>query len=281
MPGPASPRMLLGAELRKVREGAGRSTRQMAPFSSGHISNVERGQVLPSEDLVLLYAGLGGSHAQLTGLLMRAKEPPRPVHFDDADLDDPSTDPHVLRRGYVVEAVEDVHFYGPQRQPTRTMHRATIRLQDGARFFPFRHTLEEDPRPGVSTIHPGDGCEVALVEEGEDGTLYAVLAVDPSVRDELGRSTFGWTIELDTTAVGQPRILGGSRSRIPAATKRAHFDPTAVPGEVWWFRDFDISGRTLSQARRNRLRPNLAHVFTHEFVNVQEEWWGLAWSWPE
>jgi transcriptional regulator with XRE-family HTH domain len=275
-------RRRLGQELKAIRTAAGMTTRQIDGYSSGHISNVEGGKVMPSEKLVLAYAALGGSHAQLLALLRQAQVPRRPDPVVAEALSDPHADPHLLRRGYVVEMIEDVHYFGDQRQPLRNLHRLTARFTTpGARFFPFRHTIDEDARRGVSQVLPVDGCDIALLEESDDGVIYCVLEVDPAARDDLGRSTFSWNIELRTDVVGRPRADAGSTSRIPLVTKRVQFDGSAPPAEVWWFRGFDVLGASMSDARQNSIPPNPALLFTHEFINVENEWWGLAWTWRE
>src|SRR4051812_44881101 len=61
-------RAALATELKRVREAAGLTTRQVTGFSSGHISSVETGRVLPSERLLRTYAVMGGRYPHLAGL---------------------------------------------------------------------------------------------------------------------------------------------------------------------------------------------------------------------
>lgn len=274
-------RRLLGQELKAVRLAAGRTTRQMGTYSSGHISNVEAGRVTPSETLVLVYSSLGGSHAQLVGLLRQIRSSQRIDPVLAETLQDPLTDPHLLRRGYVIEMVEDIHYIGEHHQPLRNVHRATVRFTTpGARLFPFRDSLEEDPRRGVCQVLPAAGCEVVHLEESDDGVIYCVLGVLPDSRDELGRCTISWVIDIDTQANARPQVDAGSSGRIPLATKRVQFHEAAPPDQVWWYREGDPQAASLSAARGNAFPANPANLYTREFVSIDREWWGLAWTWP-
>ncbi|KAA1415357.1 helix-turn-helix domain-containing protein [Nocardioides humilatus] len=281
-PSPAEmARVLLGTELRAIRIAAGKTTRQIAGYSSGHISNVEAGKVTPSERLILAYSSLGGSHAQLIGLLRQAHSSRTLAPVVADALEDPLTDPHVLRRGYVIEMIEDIHYYGERHQPLRNVHRVSLRFTSPrARFFPFRHVVDEDLRKGVSHVQPSTGCEIAHLEEADDGVIYCVLAAQPDALDELGRTTISWVIDINTDAVGHPRVDAGSSGRIPLATKRVQFHADAPPSNLWWYRETDPSAASLSAARRNKIPPNTANLATREFINIDREWWGIAWTWP-
>jgi hypothetical protein len=277
-------RAALAAELKRVREAAGLTTRQVTGFSSGHISSVETGRVLPSERLLRTYAMMGGRYPHLASLLAAARKPnSTPSGRDDAlaaQLADPLTDPYVLRGGYFLESIDDSFYIGPNREPLRNVHRAAIRpLHPSARFFPFRHSYEQDPRPGVCTITPAAGCTVAHLEESDNGTIYAVLEFDPGHADELGRCTLSWIITLMTDVPVQTRMESGTRSRVPQAIQRIQFTEPALPAKIWRYRGFDAQVAGMNPTPDQRLQLNSAHLYVHELFNAHEEWWGLAWAW--
>jgi transcriptional regulator with XRE-family HTH domain len=277
-------RAALGAELKRIRAAAGLTTRQVEGFSSGHLSNVETGRVLPSEKLLRTYASLGGRYAHLSGLLAKAKTR-RPANGGDEDglgvkLADPHTDPYVLRSGYFVESIDDSFYIGPSREPVRNLHRATIRpTHPAARYFPFRHSYEQDPRPGVCNIRPAAGCTIAHLEESHNGTIYAVLEFDPALADELGRNTLSWIITLASDVPVATRMESGTRTRIPQAIQRVQFTEPALPARVWRYRGFDAQIAGMNPTPDNELPLNPADLYVHELVNAHEEWWGLAWAW--
>jgi transcriptional regulator with XRE-family HTH domain len=277
-------RIALGAELKRIRQAAGLTTRQVVGVSSGHISNVETGRVLPSEKLLRIYASLGGRYAHLSGLLAKAKRPTTTGSRDDAELGaklaDLLTDPYLLRGGYFLESIEDSYYIGPNREPQRNVHRAAIRpTNPSTRYFPFRHSYEQDPRPGVCTITPADGCSIAHLEESDTGTIYAVLEFDPDQADELGRCTLSWIITLTSDVPVQTRMESGTRTRIPQAIQRIQFTPPALPAKVWRYRGFDAQIAGMNPKPDNTLELNPAHLYVHELINAHQEWWGLAWAW--
>src|SRR5215218_2565202 len=63
----------LGQELRRVREAAARTMRDISGYSSGHISNVENGHVMPSLELVDTYVRIGGDRVRIIGAYEAAK----------------------------------------------------------------------------------------------------------------------------------------------------------------------------------------------------------------
>lgn len=283
----------LGAELRATRVNAGRSTRQVDRFSTGHVSRVDNGHVLPSRAFIATYVAMGGSPGRLFSLWDRARQvadrrqlmPPTGSTEDHRDLveglNDPHADPYLLRRGYTVESIEDTYIVGAVREPARNEHRVIIRAtMAGAQYFPFRHAYEEDPRPGVSVVTPGPGCTLPVVEEGPSGTIYAVLAFDSSTTDATGANDLSWTITMMSAVPVRPQVIGGASAPIPHVITRVWFTPPALPSSVWWFRDFDTNAGTMRPTPDRVLAPDKDHCYSCELHDLDREWWGLAWTWP-
>lgn len=271
--------MALGSALRAARVTAGLTSRDIPGVSSGHISQVENGRVLPSESLVRKYLAFGGDAGRLLGLLDRA----RAVRNQDetpasaAQLTDVSTDPHILRRGYTIEQVTDRHRFGSNRDLVRISHLATIHLVNQAsRYFPIRYSYEDDPRPGVAMVEPGDGCRVVRHTDDAEGTVYAVLDFGDAPRDSAGATGVSWTITVNSQAPSRPRVVAGTSTRLPAACVAAEFAEGTAPAEVMHFRAFDHR----VTPKRNDAVPLESGQCQHRFHDLEREWWGLAWTWP-
>jgi hypothetical protein len=279
----------LGAELRRVRETAGVTTRQVQKpdgsyYGSGSISNAEAGYSQPSIDMVKAYARLGGHYPDLIALLDSAKKgagrrsSAQPDEFDE-QLRNPKTDPHLLRRGYALDLEENTAYIGPDRVPKRNVYRALIRpLSPMAQFFVFRYGHEPDPRRGVASVRPGAGCELAWLDENDDGTILAVLRFNTEERDELGRCSLSWVIEIDSDKPNEPSYEIHTRSLMAHIVTRIQFEPPAVPQKIWWFRGVDPFESRIDRPERV-ISLNPLHLYLHEFHDVEGESCGLGWNW--
>jgi hypothetical protein len=236
---------------------------------------------------------MGGSPGRLFALWDRARLSARgrqagtrsesQAQIDDLveGLGDPHADPYLLRRGYTVESIEDTYIVGPGREPLRNEHSVAIRpVLPGARYFPFRHAYEEDPRPGVSVVTPGAGCTLPVLEEGPTGTIYAVVAFDAADADPSEAQKLTWTITMASAVPVRPIVVGGASAPIPHVITRVRFTPPALPSRVWWFRDFDKNAGTMEPPRDRMLTPDHEHTYEREWRDLDREWWGLAWIWP-
>lgn len=251
-------------------------------MSTGHVSRVENGHVLPSSEFVARYVAMGGDAGRLYSLLDSARRGGRRgTDLPAGDLSDPGADPRLLRRGYAVELIDDGYLIGPGRQPVRNEHRVVIRPLDGqARYFPFRHACEEDPREGVSVISPGPGCKMPVLEEGPSGTIYAVIDFAEAPQDPSGARELSWTITLRTQVPARPQLVGGAMVPVPRARTSVRFTEPALPGRVWWWRDFDTNAGTMRPRPERILSPDATLTYRCEFDGIDAEWWGLSWLWP-
>jgi hypothetical protein len=283
-PVPPVDRVRLGDALRAIRIAARKTTRQVDGFSTSHVSNVENGHVLPSEDLVATYVRMGGESGRLLALLERARRARGLSTGDEAPwtelLADPNTDPHVLRRGYAIEKIADTYILGSEGQAIANTHRVTIRpLFDGARYFPFRHAYGEDPRRGVSVVEPGPGCSMPILEESDNGTIYAVIGFEPSTSSSDGARHLEWTIRFDTSVRARPQVSAGTSSPVTRASVRVNFNASLLPNAVWWFRAADPLAGDMSAPDRNHFPVGGSEGYERTFHNLDHEWWGLGWSW--
>lgn len=277
-------RSLLGAALRAAREAAGCTTRQIPGYSSAHISQVENGRVMPSEVLVRRYIAFGGEAGRLLGLFDRAKAV-RARSDDPAvrgELADAASDPYLLRRGYTLERVRDVHHFDADRRLTHISHSALLHLvYPESRYFPIRYSYDDDPRPGVASLTSSHGSRVALVDEDAVGTLYAVIDFSDAPRDPTGAVEVCWTISIQSAEVSRPTVVAGTSARLPAATIAVEFGSGQVPGDIRAFRGFDARA-ALGTPLANADSPVASGARRREqyFRDLEKEWWGLAWTWP-
>lgn len=279
----------LGRELSRVRQVAGKTTRDIQKpdgsfYQSGSISNVEGGYSQPSVDLIKAYARLGGRYVDLITLLDQARRPkaltPEPVDEFDAQLLDPRTDPYALRRGYVIDLQEDTAYFGPNRQGSRNVHTVALRpLSPHARYFVLRYGYEEDPRRGVAMPQAGPGCDIALVEEDDEGTIYVVLDFKDAPRDPFDRAVFSWTIHIRSSSLADPVYAVHTNALIRQVIQRVQFESPALPAKLWWFRGTDPFQDTVPQPPEHLLPLNATNFYFHEFYDVEREMCGLAWRW--
>lgn len=94
---PRSPaHVVLGDYLRTVREAAGKVQRDMS-YSSGHVSAVENGCSMPSEEMLMEYVNMGGSHKVIGTLyaaaVMATKKRNRQRRQEQRNSGKPLTDP--------------------------------------------------------------------------------------------------------------------------------------------------------------------------------------------
>lgn len=279
----------LGEALRRVREAAGRTTRDIQKpdgsfYGSGSISNVEGGYSAPSVELIKAYARLGGSYADLMTLRDKAQKPARQDTAEadefESQLLDPRTNPYLLRRGYVMDLQEDTCYINANRVPTRNIYKVAVRpLLPTSRYFVLRYGHGEDPNRGVASIQAGSGCEVVLVDEEADGTIFAVLQFDQDRMDEFGRCNFSYSIAINSMIPSKPMYDLYTKSLMLHVVHRIQFEAPAVPEKIWWFRGTDPFRDRLEPATNQLLEVNPFHFYFHEFYDVEAEGCGMAWRW--
>jgi hypothetical protein len=280
---------LLGAELRRIREAAGKKTHEIPQgkghsYTRGHVSNVEGGYTAPSEEFIRAYVGFGGRYDELMTLLDRAKRPQRSSEDEmdvvELQLLDPRSNPYTLRRGYAVDLQEDIAHLDGNGVPVKNLYTAVVRpLSSNAKYFIFRYGHEEDKRRGVASVLAGSGCSIALLEEDDFGTIYVVLEFEPSKADDLGRCRLSWSIEVDSVVPTRPFDAVHTKSRMGHIIKRVQFTAPALPERVSWFRDVDPFAAQLDPSSEQLLELNPQNFYVHEFFNVENEACGLAWRW--
>jgi hypothetical protein len=279
----------LGAELSQIRSAAGKTTREVQKpdgtfYQSGSISNVEGGHTPPSVDMIKAYARLGGRYIDLMSMLEQAKTPvevaPPPIDEFGDELLNLHADPYTLRRGYNVDLQDQTAHFGPNRAGLRNVYTVSIRpLSTIARYFVFRYGYEEDPRRGVASAQAGSGCEIAFVDEDDEGIIYVVIEFKNEARDRFGRCNFSWAINLETTAPAEPGYVVHTRARISEVVHRVQFEPPALPSRIWSFRGSDAFQDSVEPSPENILKLNPINYYFQHFYDVEREACGLGWKW--
>ncbi|PSK91385.1 hypothetical protein CLV63_120112 [Murinocardiopsis flavida] len=280
----------LGTLLRKARLGVGATTRDVAYFSSGHISNVENGHVTPSHELVQHYIdefdcdrdiALSAYRTMRSASEARRREqrlarrgvvsPPYSVTAESTYSE--------IRAGYKVHGSEVLYRFDELGVLEEiTVIRTISALHPGVSLFTARYSYYADPHQGVLSIEAGSGCQVERVNETITGYLSAVLRLDRdlSPRDPAPFSlSFKVKVNSDRTARPLLRYYGQSVTR---HAMRAQFTPPMVPVDAWWFREPDVFDAD-QVPRRDQMMQSRNGFYFLDFDDLRKEHAGLSWHW--
>ncbi len=287
-------RRRLGAELRRVRVQAGKTTREMGGFSSTHVSLGENGKASVSEDFIAEYVRIGGDRVRLLSMLddvkrasdqerrrKRQKESTQAATIDPRTLT-PDSDFHELRRLYQSEELDDHYLIGPNKAVLRATHIVRVRpLTPYSRYYVCSYGSAERGSKGVLTLQPGQGCELARLTETEKGTLHFVLDFNPTGGDvtNLCEFTFAIDFHADEPMIRKPILRNSTRSGIRRVVKRVQFTEPALPSRIWWFQDIELL-ETEDEPRPGRILPlNPSNFYFRDFTDLVDEYVGLGWDW--
>lgn len=279
----------LGAELRRIREQAHTTTRDLGNYSSGHISNVESGYVTPSKDLITLYARLGGDLPRLLTMLGDARDEGSKKRHPATEAGDalvsrllnPDADMMELRQGFRIESYENSVLYGPDRIPQTVILTARIRpTVDQARYFAYRCTYEDDPRRGAMTVDTVAGCQLIRVHESDRGILDIVTDFrENSVRTEDGAYEVTLQSRVHSDRVVSPQLLLGFISPLPRCVATVKFDERSAPAKIWWMRS---TVPYVNEPEPHQVfEPNPAQHYSREFLDLKNEYCGVIWEWMD
>lgn len=286
---------LLGRHLRTARERSGATTREVAHYSSGHISNVENGHATPSRELVEYYiTAYGCERGRALRLFEKVRnwatrrrrhghnnaEPtiPRPATLTvDSPIDS-------IRDCYRIIESES-HYRLDDRGVIRelTIVRSITALYPGVHLVAARFWYPTDPRPGRQSVQAGLGCSVAQLRTTPVGWLVAILRLpqDLTPTDHQPHS-LAVTIRNNSDVRAQPVVYHHHRLPFPVSryAMRVQFDSSAQPGRVWRFRDTDSSVGTFEPDNQQALGPTESGFYFSDFLDVEsEERVGMGWEW--
>ncbi|GAA1760742.1 helix-turn-helix transcriptional regulator [Streptomonospora arabica] len=286
----------LGRLLREARQAAGATTRDVALYSSGHISNVENGHVMPSTELVYYYVTEFGCDE---GLARRALEQARRVteerrrsqRFNQRSRSrssvpfsvTPDAASDAIRQGYHVrESEAHYHIDGRGVITEIDVIRRVFPLHPGVSLVSAAYNYHRDTGTGVLSIEPGLGCTVAAVRETGFGYLSAVLRLDRVLDPADGELfSFGYRVRVRSSVPTRPMLRYRARPGGKRYALRVFFAPTVVPQAVWWFCERDVfETEGTAPLKSDRMFPNNPSGFYFKDFSGVDEWHsGMLWQW--
>jgi transcriptional regulator with XRE-family HTH domain len=280
----------LGAALRKARLEASLSTREVG-FSSGHVSQVERGLVVPSQQFLDRYVELGVDRNTAEGLLARvAQEARRRRHSDlqhagvrtaapTAQIDG-GTDPEDIRRHYDVRESTASFIYTADRRLNATEASLLLESRADAVFFYYTGftVLYENRQPEPPGIEVVQGGTLERTNRSPLGKTDVFIRLDsPLDRGESSRLTY--RIHLDSDTLDTPYTMYVARPGNLRHDVEVHFHQDATPADIWWYAGPDPQAPSTPRPTR-RLTRNGSTRYTHSFRDLVGGWcYGMTWSW--
>lgn len=285
----------LGRLLRDARQAAGATTRDVAYYSSGHISNVENGHVMPSSELVYFYVIEFGCDEDLVRrALAQAREvseerrrsqriQQRNRHrFAPPLTITPDSPADTIRSGYEVTETEAYYRLDERGVVSEVdIIRVISPLYPGVSLACLTHNYHNDAA-GVLTVEAGQGCTIASTREMRFGYLSVIIRLhrelDPRTDDAYA---FSYRLKVDSSIPCRPMLRYRARPGRRRYALRVLFTPPALPREVWWFRERDLfETERAAPARPDRLIPdNASGFYFQDFTGVDEFHSGIAWNW--
>ena len=286
-------RARLAAELRRIREAADKTTREIGDYSSTQISMAERGLSGASKELIEEYVKIGGDRASLLTMLddvrqaseehERKKRLKRHGRNIATPQILPDANPMEIRRTYRIDLMDDFYPFNANRVPAAIDHMIRVRaLTPDVNYFVMSYAYNVDKRPGVLEVEPTSGCRLERVTETEFGSLNFVLAYDRTQPvEERDIFEFSYRLHVNSTVPSRPLTRGSSRSGVGRCIRRVQFDLSDLPTQVWWFREPEILATENPPQPDRILPPNSTGRYQREFASVLREFYGLAWLWRD
>lgn len=290
-------RTRLGQALRRVRERAGLSTRQVPKaepgkfYSSTQISQVESAKAVPSPELIDAYVAFGGDAPHLRALYQQAAAaanaaarrrragaaaetlPPR-----DAKQ---VVDRHEVQEHYVIVSAEAHYRFSPVGSIVEVDCVARLRAKaPGVRLAYGGFTYVVEQRTGVLSVEPVSGATVADLRESDTGAMGFYWELDQDLHpSDPEPHTVAYRVFVDSTIRSLPRLRFFADVGTERLTVSAEFPREVEPAALWWFAAVDpidaeyrVHGRELTVDETGRYR--------RTFDDLVPYWtYGLAWRW--
>lgn len=284
---------LLGRLLKAGRTAASVTTRQIVNYSSGHISNVENGHVMPSRDLLNHYIerlgcdrtrvmsaygrakGAGERRRRQAGLHTAGARPEAPAVTVDSSFEE-------IRSRYAIHDVEAIYTFDARGVcvGSDTTRKLTAWEHD-TRLVAARYVYWTDPRKGVIEVTAGEGCKLERVQESQLGYITAIFSLDDPIGPDSVLGSFRCHVRIDSSVVSMPMLRYYASSEVARYAVRAKFDDKCQPDTIWWFREPTVFrvNNTDSTAER-KIPRNKRGFYARDFDDINEEFCGIAWTWP-
>ncbi len=276
----------MGEILRQARQRAGATTRDIAYYSSGHISNVENGHATPSEDLIFQYVSLLGCDE---GLARNALEEARKVIRErkmnrrrEAFKEEVTPDsPYHVMRGLYSTVESEASFLLDENGAIRYVDvvRHVVAIRSEARYVTVRYGYPSDRRAGVLGVIASENCRVVTVREGRVGYLTAILELSRPIVPKDEPLIYSYRVAVSSAVRARPVIHYHAEPSSKRYSVRVQFHEECRPREIWWFREsgpFDAEG--VADVRK-MIPLNKNNFYYRDFRDVGGEYMGLAWRW--
>ncbi|WP_156184699.1 helix-turn-helix domain-containing protein [Allosalinactinospora lopnorensis] len=286
----------LGGLLRRARVSAGATTRDVALYSSGHISNVENGHVMPSPELVYYYVKEFGCDGRLArealGKARRASEERRRTQRlvqrnqglrGGAYQVTPDSPAGEIREGYEVRESEAYYRIDERGVITEVdVIRMIAAVQPGVTLIAVAHNYHRDTGTGVLSIEPGVGCRLAKLRETGFGYLSAVFRMDRELNPGDGELySLCYRVRVRSSIPARPLLRYRARTGNARYALRVLFTPPTLPQEVWWFSERDVfATEAPAPPQSDRIFPaNPSGFYFRDFKRIDDLHSGIAWRW--
>lgn len=292
----------LGRALRQVRDSAGLTTRQIPKadpqqpfFSSAHISLVERGCAVPSQELIDAYIGIAGHYRQeLLTLLAQATAASRlaasarrrGLATEVADPPPQQVSPELTRqdvqRHYAVVANAADYLFDAIGAIRRVHCRAALRaLSPNTSLCYAGFSYSTDARRGVLQLEPTDGVTLVACRESPTGAIQAFLQLDHPISPSDGEDyRLAFTVHVNTTERAMPRLRYHAADGSKELSLRAAFHQYHTPQQIWKFGGPDVVDAE-HPLEENIFPSATPAVYSNEFGGLVPNWcYGFAWLWP-
>ncbi|GIH03260.1 hypothetical protein Rhe02_13270 [Rhizocola hellebori] len=280
----------LGRELRRVREAAARTMRDIGGYSSGHISNVENGHVMPSMELVETYARIGGDRVRIIGAYeaarrttsTRRKDRQNPMGLTDPEPITAESPPDLIRGSYRVEDSEAYYFVDQKRIIREQDVIYKIRAKDrDVPYFISRRIYYSDPTLNALSITAGVGCQLARTAHDLTGEEYILLELDAPARpQDTAPQTISLNVKVNSDVPSVPMVRYSSGPETARRAVRVKFSSPELPSRVWWFRSSRLSPwAEIDPGPDQLLARSPSGLYFWDFFDLENEYVGLAWNW--
>jgi hypothetical protein len=279
----------LGSELRRTREAARQSTRNMRGYSSGHISNVENGHVTPSKELIEAYAQLGGDRRKLLNMyesmirvMAERKEERRREQRElasESAITVDSAHEQILSSYSVMDSM-NVFRYDSRGVLAQLTCILRIKAKaDVVRYASCAHNYLADSRRGVLSIQPGIGCDIVKTTESESGMVQCTLELDTDLHPEDDSYLYSYHLLVNSNKRMEPLLRQDYIQHRSRQAWQIQFTEPALPEHIWWFRSAYMS-TTTTDAEEDKVFPtDPTGFYFHELFDLENELAGIAWRW--
>ncbi|WP_017540275.1 helix-turn-helix domain-containing protein [Nocardiopsis halophila] len=282
---------ILGDLLRAARNAAGATTRQVEGFSSGHVSNVENGRVMPSRKFVLLYVNrFGCDRRRVMVAYRRAVDAGRArrerrFHWEtsEAEQDPVTKDSPIdhIRDTYRTEEVETTYRVGAQGQIEEVVTiRSISAAVPGVSLVVARFAYPTDPNQGVLSMRAGSGCSKVRTEESPTGAVTSVFSLDRELDPGDDPYVMSFRVKSATHVPAKPKVRYYASTRTHRCSVRVQFSEMRSPLAVWWFRAKTVVEVEYESPTEERfIDGDGGGLYFRDFFDLDDEYCGIAWRW--